>query len=155
MSIQRNTIGLAFLALAVSGIVKSGLVIAQDAPPAPSSPASPDAPAVTADTSGAGRTRLPADYAALSDLTADEKTKLLAIREKTDQEIRDLRAKEVADMEATLTDAQRAELKEIDAKQQAAAKAARAQERLQQRIETNQDKLNSLKEKADDPGATP
>jgi len=103
------------------------VVVAQDAKPAPP------------------RTRLPADYRQL-DLSDDQKSKLLGIREQADTQIEAIRAKEQEDMLSVLTDAQQSQLKEIDAKLKEEAHARRSEEELQQRIAGDQQKLDDLKD---------
>jgi hypothetical protein len=108
-------------------------VLAQDAaPPAPTTQPTP-------------RTHLPADFARMTDLTDDEKSQILSIRESTDQQMRALAAKEKSDELAVLTDAQRDELKDIDAKIASERRSHLAEERRQERIESTEQKLDELK----------
>jgi hypothetical protein len=109
--------------------------------------AAPDSTADSADTTTL-RTRLPADYAQLSGLSDDEKTKLLEIRAKTDEAIRVLHENETKDMLATLTDDQRTQLAQIQAAQKAKASESRRAAELNRQIQTDQERLNALKDKA-------
>jgi Spy/CpxP family protein refolding chaperone len=68
-----------------------------------------------------GHGRLTKPWNELKDLTDDEKTKILTIHQKALDEIKDIEAKENTDILATLTDAQKAEVKEIEAKDKEAA----------------------------------
>ncbi|HSU67624.1 MAG TPA: hypothetical protein VLJ39_12185 [Tepidisphaeraceae bacterium] len=68
-----------------------------------------------------GKGRLTKPWNELKDLTEDEKTKILAIHQKAIDEIHDIEAKEHADILASLTEPQRKEVAEIEAKDKAAA----------------------------------
>ena len=98
-----------------------------------------------ATTQPSARARLPRDFAQISSLTDDQKSQILAIREGADGEIRKLEAKEKDDEESVLTDAQKSELKEIDEKLASERAARSAEARRQERIDSTEEKLNTLK----------
>jgi|GEM_PF-5979271 len=100
------------------------------------------------------RTRLPADYLQLN-LDDAVKAKILAIREKADADIRTIHDREIKDMQASLSPAQAAQLKSIDEKAASDARARRTQDRLQQRILTDQEKLDAIKNPALPPATNP
>jgi hypothetical protein len=142
MSMRHWVLGVGAMALVGSGVV----VLAQEAQPGQDQAAVEAAPAV--------RTRLPSAYAQLSDLSSDQKQKLLDVRAKADAAVRAIRAKEEQDMQAVLTDAQRQELVSAEAKLRDTARTQREQERLQQRIQTAQEKLGQMQNKAADEPTT-
>lgn len=136
MSVRKFVVG-----IAASMIVGStALVVAQEAA-APS-------PAAVEPT----RVRLPRAYAQLTGLTDDQKSKILDIREKADKQIEAIRAQENDDMQAVLTDAQKEELKTVEAKLEDEARSRREKERLQEDIQSQQEKLDQLKDQG---GSTP
>jgi Spy/CpxP family protein refolding chaperone len=125
VSFRNWIVGVGALALASSVVV-----FAQDAKPDADTPA----PAV--------RTRLPRDYVQMTDLTDDQKDKLLSIREDADKQMEAIRAKEADDMKALLSDDQKKELDAIDAKIKEDTRAAREKARLQERVQEDTQKLN-------------
>jgi Spy/CpxP family protein refolding chaperone len=88
---------------------------------APKEPAAGDAPALHK-----GHGRLTKPWNELKDLTEDEKTKILAIHQKALDEIHEIEAKENTDILATLTDSQKKEVADIEAKDKAAAREGRS-----------------------------
>jgi len=126
VSIRNWVVTVCGFALASSVVV----AVAQDAKPDADTPV----PAV--------RTRLPRDYAQLPDLSDDQKTKLLSIREDADKQIREIEAKESDDMKAVLSDDQKKELDAIDTKMKESMRAAREKARLQEQMQRDSEKLN-------------
>ncbi len=104
---------------------------------APEMPAIPPttAPSVTPAMAGGDmaearpRARLPKEFARLSDLTEDQKTQIVAIQAKLDEQMAELRKQALADQRAVLTDGQRTELEANAAKAKLETRAARARER--------------------------
>lgn len=113
-----------------------------------------DAASATPTTEPTTRVRLPRDFAELTDLSDDQKSQILSIRQTTDSQIRELEAKEKADESAILTDTQKAELADIDKKIGGERRAREEAARRQEEIENTQDKLNQLKS-ADQPTTNP
>jgi len=132
VSIRNWVVAVCGFALASSVVV----AVAQDAKP----DADTAAPVV--------RTRLPRDYGQLSDLSDDQKTKLLSIREDADKQLREIEAKESDDMKAVLTDDQKKELDAIDIKMKDQMRSTREKARLQEQMQRDSEKLNQ-------DGATP
>ncbi|HUB27523.1 MAG TPA: hypothetical protein VL992_19010 [Tepidisphaeraceae bacterium] len=137
MSTRNWTVAILTLGLAVS----ARYVLGQDAAPATQ-------PTVSS------HSRLPADFARMTDLTDDQKSQILAIRATADEAIHQLEVKEKADEENLLSDAQKDELKDIDTKLAAERRSHLAEERREERIENTQEKLDQLKNE-DQPTTNP
>ena len=72
-----------------------------------------------------GHARLTKPWNELKDLTDDEKTKIIEVHQKAVDEMHEIEAKEHKDIMALLTDSQKKEVEEIEAKDKEAAKAGR------------------------------
>jgi Spy/CpxP family protein refolding chaperone len=75
--------------------------------------------------------RIPARYKSL-DLTDEQKSQIGDIHQKASGQIRDIDKQEQTDIDALLTDDQKAQLKKIDDDRKAEAKARRAEKRSKQ-----------------------
>lgn len=105
------------MCLAAAGVLSvSVLVVADDAttPPAATQPA-----AVT-------HAKLTKPWSELSNLTDDQKAKIAAVHAKALEDEKAIRDKEKEDIDAVLTDDQKKELKELEAKARRAARTAKA-----------------------------
>jgi Spy/CpxP family protein refolding chaperone len=126
----------------IACVVIGGSVIAwaaDDKPP------KADAPAKSDKSSFAPKAKIPAKYAALDDLTDDQKAKILAIHEKALAEIHDIQKKEDAESEALLTPAQIDEIKANESKNKVDKKASQ----MEARAKTEEEKAKELRDKAD------
>jgi hypothetical protein len=75
--------------------------------------------------------KLPRDFTGLKDLTDDQKSQIIAIQAKYDEQIEELRKEQAADEKAVLTPDQVSELDAIAAKTKAERKAEMAEEKAQ------------------------
>jgi Spy/CpxP family protein refolding chaperone len=82
-----------------------------------------DAPTTAPATRPAHPAKLTKPWSELSDLSDDQKTQIIAIHQKANQEMDAIREKERADILALLTDDQKTELAEDEAKAREAAAA--------------------------------
>ncbi|HEY2586979.1 MAG TPA: hypothetical protein VGI81_14635 [Tepidisphaeraceae bacterium] len=82
--------------------------------------------AATPATPRAGRARLTKPWNELKDLTEEERTKIIAVHQKALDEVHAIEAKEHADILALLTDEQKKEVAELEAKAKEAQRTARS-----------------------------
>lgn len=91
------------------------------------------------------KVRLHGDVAKLTDLTDDQKAKILDIQRKAAEDVKKIQEQEKADETAVLTDEQKTELVDVAAK----AKAERQAHTAETRAKTAEEKAQAAKDKAE------
>ncbi|MGD0540824.1 MAG: hypothetical protein ABSB33_04820 [Tepidisphaeraceae bacterium] len=107
-----------------------------------------DATTNPSDDMRASRMRVGAPFNKLTDLTEDQRAKIKDIRAAASEQERQIRQKEHDDIVALLTDDQKKELSDIEAKEAAEKKA----ESTERRAKTEEEKAAQLKQQAEGMG---
>jgi Spy/CpxP family protein refolding chaperone len=107
-----------------------------------------DATTIPSDESHASRSRVGSPFNKLQDLTDDQKAKIKEIRSEASEQEKQIRQKEMDDITALLTDDQKKELSDIEAKDAIERKAGSAE----RRAKTEEEKAEELKQQAEGMG---
>jgi len=107
-----------------------------------------DATTNPSEESHASRSHVGAPFNMLQDLTDDQKSKIKEIRSEASEQEKQIRQKELDDITALLTDDQKKELSDLEAKEAVEKKAGSAE----RRAKTEEEKADELKQQAEGMG---